>query len=317
MDAIPIHRLDDLLAAGSSGRSVTAALASGTLVRVRPGYYARGDSWAAAKPEARILARANALMQASTTRPIFSHETAAARHGLPLLRAAQDRVHVIVAPERPGAAVGVVRHRGVLDREDVVEVDGMLCTSLERTVADISRTAAFEQSVTVADAALRRVAVPRNGTYLADRAAQFVESARAIAARSAHGKTRAMRALEFADGRAQLPGESVSRVRLYELRFRDVDLQVHVAGPRNSDYYVDFGLVAERAFGEFDGQIKYVDGRLVDGRTSAEVFDREKQREDWIRGTTQWRYVRWGWPHVRTPAALAERLAAFGIRPSE
>lgn len=86
--------------------------------------------------------------------------------------------------------------------------------------------------------------------------------------------------------------------------------------PNSTDYYVDFGLRAEEAFGEFDGSMKYVDGRLLDGRTTAEVFDREKQREDWIRGRTQWRYVRWGWPHLSTPASLGDRLAAFGVYPS-
>ena len=40
----------------------------------------------------------------------------------------------------------------------------------------------------------------------------------------------------------------------------------------------------------------------------------EKQREEWIRGRTQWRFARWGSEHIGAPAALAARLAAFGIR---
>ena len=283
---------------------------------VRPGFYADGKTWTASKPEERIIARAEALSRASTAMPIVSHETAAARHGLPLYRAQEDKVHVIAPAERPGSACSVIRHRGELGADDTVEIDGMTCTSLARTVADIARTANFEQSVVVVDAALRRIAVPRAGEYLIDVAEEFRENVRKIIRRSAHGQTRAMRALAFADGRAQLPGESISRIRLMALGFRLIELQVHVAGPAETNYHIDFGLRDERAFGEFDGAMKYEDGRLMDGRTTAEIFDREKQREDWIRGRTHWRYVRWGWPHIATAQTLGARLDAFGIRPS-
>lgn len=308
-------RYGDLVESGRSSRAITSAVASGRIVRLRPGVYLEGRSWDAASPEDRVVALARALHAVSVTRPVFSHETAAAIHGLPLSRATPDRVHAIVPEDRPGAASGVVRHRGALDEDAVVEVDGLRCTTIVRTVADIARTATFEQSVTVADAALRRFCVPHAGEYLADRAQEFRESALEITRRSAHGQSRARRALAFADGRAQLPGESISRIRIRELGFRTVALQVRVPGPHGSPFFVDFGFEDVDGFGEFDGSMKYVDGRLTDGRTTAEVFDREKQREDWIRGRTQRRYARWGWPHVRSASTLGDRLAAFGIRP--
>lgn len=86
-------------------------------------------------------------------------------------------------------------------------------------------------------------------------------------------------------------------------------------GPRGRPYYVDFSLEDARALGEFDGSIKYIDGRMLDDRTTAEAFDREKQREDWIRGVTGLPLVRWGWTHIETAESLARRLASFGIRP--
>ncbi len=288
----------------------------GTLVRVRPGIYAPGDRWHNAKPEEQITDRACALAMVSKARPVFSHETAAAIHGLPLFHADTSRVHVIAPPDRPGAAAGVVRHRGSVCPADLVEIDGLLCTSLLRTSADVARTLSFEQAVTVADAALRRVAVRGPGTYDHEAADGFAAAARVIATRSPHGQTRARRALAFADGRAQLPGESISRIRLHELGFRDIRLQVGVDGPAGSRYFVDFGLEEVRAFGEFDGRMKYLDGRLTNGRTASEVVEDEKKREDWIRGTTQRRYVRWGWAHLATSAELGRRLEAFGIRPA-
>lgn len=308
-------RPDDLLVRGVSPRRLAAALRAGRLVKIRPGVFVRGDEWKAAKPEARAVARARALTAVSAIAPVASHETAAAVHGLALYRPDRERVHTIAPAERPGAAWGVVRHRGELPEEDVVEIDGLRVTSLTRTVADVARTATFEQAVTIADAALRKQFAVGPGEYHLDGAQAFREKVAEIVGRSAHGQMRARRVLAFADGRAQLPGESVSRIRLRELGFRVVELQVSVPGPRVKPYYVDFGLEDIPAFGEFDGAIKYVDGKILDGRTSSEVFDEEKQREDWIRGTTQRRYARWGWPHISTAATLGARLEAFGIRP--
>jgi hypothetical protein len=246
---------------------------------------------------------------------VFSHETAAALHGLGLYRPDPSRVHVIAPDARPGAASGVIRHRGEIADGDVTEIRGLRCTSLARTVADVARTAGFEQAVTVADAALRALCVPDRAHYDLDAADEFRAVTLRIARRSAHGFSRAARVIAFADGRAELPGESVSRVRLRTLGFRRILLQAPVPGPRGWDYYVDFGIEDCEEWGEFDGTMKYVDGRLSDGRTKAEIFDREKQREDWIRGTTGRGLVRWGWPHLDTAGQLGRRLAAFGIHP--
>ena len=313
--SIRLLRYEELLASGHSTHEISRSARTQGLVRVRPGVYADGAAWQAARPESRVIARARALDLVARTRPVFSHETAAALHGLPLFRPSREHVHVLAPEGRPGAASGVIRHRGAIADGDVVEVGGVACTSLLRTVSDVARTAAFEQAVTIADAALRSLCVSRPGEYLSERAQSWRDETLEIARRSAHGLGRARRALGFADGRAQLPGESVSRIRLWELGFGRPDLQVRVPGPAGSNFYVDFGFHDIRSFGEFDGTMKYIDGRLTDGRSTAEVFDREKQREDWIRGITQYRYVRWGWPHTSTATALGDRLSAFGIRP--
>lgn len=312
-------RLIDLAELSETGRtahSIRRDVGTGALVRLRPGIYVLGDQWRSATPEARIVARAQAVDRSVRTRPLFSHETAAAAHGMPLLASDAGRVHVIAAPERSGSVVGVVRHRGMQD--DIVEVGGILCTTLPRTVADIARTARFEQAAVVADAALRSICVSSSGRYDSDRADDFRRTILDIAARSAHGRGRAAAVIGFADGRAQLAGESVSRVRLRQLGFRRIDLQVPVhwpgGGPR---YFVDFGLddPGVRALGEFDGRGKYLDPEMRGERSVRDVLDLEKQREDWIRGRTQRPFARWGWSHLRTPAALGARLADFGIRP--
>ncbi|MCR2813634.1 hypothetical protein NQ166_04205 [Microbacterium sp. zg.Y1090] len=312
-DGIPLLTLDDLRARGLPSRRVAAEAAGGSLVRLRRGIYVDAARWRSAYPEQRIVARAHALAAVSARRPVFAYETALALLGQPLYRASHDRVHVIADADRTGPAHGVVRHRGEPDH-DVVEVAGLLCTNLARSVADVARTASFEQAATSADAALHTLFAPRDGAYDLSGAGEFRECVRGIARTRAHGIRRAERVLDFADGRAHLPGETISRIRLVELGFRRIRLQAAVPSPSGS-YFVDFALDDADAFGEFDGTIKYQDGGMLDGRSRADVFDAEKQREDWIRGTTQRRLARWGWPHVATAAALGERLGAFGIHP--
>ncbi|GAA1926973.1 hypothetical protein GCM10009775_18910 [Microbacterium aoyamense] len=313
MPRIHVHRYKDLIASGASKRSLAQAVADSALVRIRYGVYADGDAMRAGFPADRVVARATAAQLVTADPLVFSHETAAALHGLPLYRPSPDRVHVIARPERPGAVAGLVRHRG--DIEEFDATDGLRFTSLLQTVADVARTASFEQGVVIADAALRRLCWDEGGSYRADDAQAVREQVLDIVRRSAHGQNRARRVVSFADGRAQLPGESVSRVRLHQLGFRAVGLQHAVPAPGGSSYFVDFALDEVNAFGEFDGAIKYVDGRMLDDRTSSEVLDREKQREDWIRGTTQRRMARWGWPHIGTADQLGARLRTFGIVP--
>lgn len=317
MDPLPLLRRDDLHTEGLTDRGIAAARRCGALTVIRAGVMVRTDSWRAASPERRIVTRAVALHRTSARPPVFSHTTAAACLDLPLYRPRVDTVHVIAPDDRPGRASGVIRHRGALTIEDVTRVNGLLVTTPARTVADVARTAPHRVAVTVADAALRRLAVTEPGAYADDVAETFRQEAMEIAGRSSHGVRRAISALRFADGRAQLPGESVSRVVLHELGFRGLDLQFPVAGPSGTTFYLDFRFTELAAFGEFDGRLKYVDGRWADGRSGGDELDREKRREDWIRGTTQHRLARWGWDHLRTREALESRLAAFGIHPRQ
>lgn len=182
-------------------------------------------------------------------------------------------------------------------------------------MADVARTTSFETAVCVLDAALRPVTVPKAGVLDAPAAEEMRERVREIVVKSAHGRTRAMRALAFADGRSQLPGESISRIRLAELGFARPGLQVAVEGPNGRTYFVDFGLEDVPAWGEFDGEQKYRDESMRAGLTLEQVVLREKQREDWIRGVTQRPFARWKWEHLRTADTLGARLATFGITP--
>ena len=80
-------------------------------------------------------------------------------------------------------------------------------------------------------------------------------------------------------------------------------------------FFVDLALDDVSAFGEFDGTGKYLDEALTRGIPLEQILLEEKQREDWIRGTTQRRFARWGDEHITSPQALAARLRSFKITP--
>lgn len=313
--SIPLRRRGDLAADGVDRHRLDALLRSGLFRRIRPGVYAETADTTGLSLEGWIVVRARALALVSAEPPLFSHLTAAALHGWPTIAADSERVHVILDERRRGAVASAVRHRGEVPADDIVERHGLRCTSIPRTMADVARTCAFDTAVCVLDAALRGVAHTRVAPYDAERAEEMRARALTIALRSAHGRSRAYRALAFADGKAQLPGESISRIRLAQLGFEPPRLQVPVAGPSGTNYYVDFGLDDVQAWGEFDGTGKYLDDALRSGRTTDEVVLREKQREDWIRGVTRRPVVRWGWSHLRTADTLGRRLAAFHLTP--
>nr|BFF10610.1 hypothetical protein GCM10025699_19130 [Microbacterium flavescens] len=78
---LALLRSSDLDERGMTPRRIRAELASGALVRLRPGVYASGSKWKASTPGQQVIARARALALISTTPPLFSHETAAALQG--------------------------------------------------------------------------------------------------------------------------------------------------------------------------------------------------------------------------------------------
>lgn len=282
------------------------------MIRIRAGVYVEPTA-TELRPEQWMILRARALHLMCVEPPLFSHQTAAAVHGLPLYRPDPRLIHVTLDERRRGATAHAVRHRGDVGPDETVEVAGLRLTNLARTMADIARTCDFESAVCTLDGALRRVAVTTAGTYAWEVAAETTARALDASRRSAHGRSRAAKALAFADGRAQLPGESISRIRIAEMGLRPPRLQVSIPGPSGSSYFLDFGFDDVGVWGEFDGRGKYTDRALRSGLSTEQVLLAEKQREDWIRGTTGRPVIRWGWTHIVDAATLARRFAAFHV----
>lgn len=129
-----------------------------------------------------------------------------------------------------------------------------------------------------------------------------------------NGSLRARRVLGFASALAESPLESLTRLQLARLGF-EVREQVSVPAPGGAEYRIDFELAGHKTFLEADGRIKYTDERMRGDRSLDELLIDEKHREDWVRGTTDYRFIRSGWQDAQSPGAMAQRLIAFGIHP--
>ncbi len=273
-----------------------------------------GAEWRELWPESRHLAHVVAVNDGARVPPVFALTSAAAVQGLPLHRVAVDRVHTLYADVPRRTADMTVRHQGSINDADVIDVGGILCTSPERTIYDLARLVSAEVALACADAQLGRIGGdPREYDAPAADAWLAGMAARIDAAPGARGIRQARTLIGLVDGRSQLPLESITKLQLRRLGFRTPRLQVPVRASGEGWFWMDIELDEADAFYECDGETKYTDEALRSGRTLEQVLLAEKQREDWVRGMTGRRVLRGGSAHAASPAALASRLASFGV----
>ena len=308
-------RSEELLLSSDLGRVIPAAppfrrrLRAGELVRVRRGVYLDAARWAALDEDARYVELVRGTALGCTTLPVLSHESAAALWGLPLIGGPPTDVHVLVDRATGGRSdPGIRRHALGLTDADMQAFDGLLVTTLARTVVDLAATASVYTAVAVADAALWRdpfTPVPR-----LTRDELFTEWERMMPYR---GFARARRVLEFAESGAASAGESASRVSIAVAGFPAPALQRHfVADGR--DAWADFYWDEVDAIAECDGKGKYLDARLRAGRTIEQVVMDEKYREDALRRQVRG-FTRWGYSEALSPQRLRLKLLELGLQP--
>lgn len=312
-----VRSREDLILNGWTDRRIAAAVRGGMLFHIRRGWYIDADERSGLWPEEQHRAHVIAVARDGRGGAVASHTSAAVLWRLPLYRIRCARVHLTTGPvRRISSAPDVARHANPIDAEDVVDIDGIRCTSLARTVFDLIGTLPLEAAVALADAAERQMALRlREWDVEAVASWRCGLSRRFGEARGMRGIRQARWVFAFTDGRAESPGESVSRLQLRRLGYAPPALQVPIVGPDGSTYYVDFGMTDVGSFGEFDGKGKYLDEAMRSGRSIEQVIYDEKRREDWIRGRTQQRFARWETEHIGTPHALSRRLESFGISP--
>ncbi|VTR76897.1 type IV toxin-antitoxin system AbiEi family antitoxin [Cellulomonas hominis] len=290
-------------ARGAGPDVLAAAVRSGALVRVRRGMYADGTGWRDSADVQRHLLRVRAAARALGD-PVFSHRSAAAAWGIPVLGGWSDRVEVAVGPAAGGRSRNGVRRRTSTAPPRSVVRDGLRVTPPATTVVDLARTESFASGLVAVDHALREL--------VRDRAVLESELDRLG---TAWGVRRARRVLAAADPLSESPGESLSRARMVEHGVPAPVLQHVVADALGAVGRVDFWWPDLRLVGEFDGRMKYRVAGVRDGRALEERVWAEKLREDRLRALGL-SVVRWTWADALDGAPLLRRLSAAGLLPA-
>lgn len=286
--------------------------ARGDLHRLVPGRFIESSRWAAMRRDARHRLLVLAATERLPAEEVISHWSAAAVWRLPLIGRWPDRVHVTTEPyRRRQSTTSVVRHRRELVDEPLV-VEGVRITSLAETVIDIARVGTFAQAVAMGDAALWRHQHPRDANGALGVTAAELE--RVWSSSHEHrGRARARRMLEFIDGQANRPGESLARVTMAELGAPVPVLQHPIVLPGGKRYELDFYFPEFDVGADFDGRIKYLDPAYRGGRSAEQVVYDEKIREDYVRSRLTG-YGRFDWTVAGSGPLLAAKLRSIGIR---
>jgi hypothetical protein len=292
-------------------RDLAAAIHRGEVARVARGVY-RVTAAVETDPQRRdddeFLARVRAAELLAPGSLIFAGVAAAAVWGLPRIGPWPDRVPVLSQRADGGRSNGSLKRTYVGFPADTVTRDGIRVTTLARTVADVARTESLECAVAMADRALRGMPGAQ-GWPPTTRGA--VRAELDLLGRVT-GITAARGVLSFATGRAESPGESVSRVVIHRLGLTAPVLQQRFEDEAGLIGVVDFWWPQCGVVGEFDGVGKYVRDEFTRGRATADVVLAEKAREDRLRACGP-RVVRWGWRDLASPADLGARLRAAGV----
>lgn len=268
-------------AGGCSPSALKHAARRNVVTRVRRGVYAHADTPTKLRDE-----RAAALVYPGAP---LSHASAARLRGIPLVAPGRPLPELTVPPNSNAKMPGTHPYRARLREHDVEVVEGVLVTSVARTVLDLARDYRLVTSVPAIDFVLHEK------WATADELRDVLEFCRGWPRIA-----RARRALTLCDSRAESPLESLSRLTFPSVRVPAPEPQVimldrygHEVG-RTDFYWDDFGVV-----GEADGLSKYVDNGVVVA---------EKERHEGL-DDLRLEITRWDWTLVwREHALWRQRL---------
>lgn len=272
------------------------------LKRVRMGEYVESWRWTQLKAEERH--RALVMATARRTRggkQVWSHQSAGVVWGMPAIGPLPTRVQATMPSDAAGSSALITRHR-VRRMPDGVEHDGLLVTPPARTVVDIARATSLACALAAADWAVA------NGLCTLPEMDDEVDAIEV----GGRGRRAARLVQLLVDPRAQSPGESLSRARMFELGVAQPDLQVPLEDADGEFGYADFGWPG--IIGEFDGARKYRATGDAGDTASEEIVIKEKRREDRVRrqGLGVGRWV-WSEAYPADARGMLEALHAAGV----
>lgn len=254
----------------TSRRDVDRALRTKVIVRDGHGCYA-------------LPVANDALRCANALNGVVSHRSAAIQHGW-AVKTVPAHPDVTVPKNRKVAdrrRIGTTVHRAFLGPQDIV---GRV-TSIERTLGDCLRTLPFDESLAVADSALRQ------GSVTASALVELAARVRGTGAPSAR------RVAAAADERAANPFESTLRAIALDVRGLDFVPQLPIRD-RNFSVQPDLVDPARRAVLEADSFAWH-------GDRAALRWDAQRYNNLVVRG---WRVLRFAWEDVMHDPEYVRRI---------
>jgi hypothetical protein len=282
-------RSQALEALGQHG--LRTALRTGTLVPVWPRVLVDG------KRSLALHTRAAAALLTAGRGAVLCGQTAARLHGCSAARTAT--IHVRLPYDRWARGHRGIRiHNGVVEPDDVVDVDGLPVLALDHVVSDLLCDDETRVAIACADQAM---ALWPEGARPAFAAA--VER-RIEQRRDRRGTKRAVALLELVDGRAESPPESWLRLMVIEAGFAVPEVQYRILDlDGNVVCRPDLAWPELRIALEYDGYESHFYRADRDAARDADLA-----RRGWI-------VVRANVEDIRNPRRLLDELAkAFGER---
>lgn len=245
MPALPLAPFtnDDLPALGLTYATLRRHVREGRIRRVMAGVYIRTDLPDSPELRARSAARILPAHQ------VISDHSAAWIHGIDVFDHALDRLPI--PPLLTTVSVGGDRTRRRetlggkrdLSVDDVCTFDGITVTSPVRTACDLATLRGRRSGLAVLDAFLHAGLFSRR---------ELVDQLPRFARRRGVVQLRELAAL--ADGRAESPGESWSRLELLDSGMRAVTPQYEIDIPGDGMARLDLAYVLEKVAVEYDGE---------------------------------------------------------------
>lgn len=262
------------LDSGESDRTLATARRDGLIIRLRRGVYTPAENYNSLDDAGKHLLHARAALTAQHGQVALAGPSAAALHGFALYGQDLGTVHILRLDRGSSRLRALANHHVVTQdiEADVDTYNGIAAVSPARAVWEVACRSSPESGVVTADSALHQH--PELAAPIEDLQQRF-----AYFPGSRQGRV----TIKIADGRAESPGESVTRVQCFRFGIPMPDLQHRVTdGLGRLIGVTDFYWEAHRHLGEFDGKIKY-QRLLRPGETPSDCVFREKRREDQLR----------------------------------
>ena len=207
---------------------------------------------------------------------VVSDRTAAWLYGATMALAPND--HLVVPPvsmfvNRTGSRLRndlCTSGQRVMPRRDVVEVLGLKVTTPLRTACDLGRLLRRDGAFAALDTMLGL------GLFDRDTLCEATEQFRGM-----RGVRQLRGFAPLADGRAQSPGESITRLRWLDLlTLPGPELQIEIERPGQWSYWLDLGVEELRFAVEYDGEEWH--------RRTSQQRERDRRRRTWLRDERDW-----------------------------